>query len=145
VCLLIFKVWKKVRYGSFSEARSNYLSVCSVPKVASNHSTTNDRYGAIAALVMNLSFTRFVPVAATTGGQYEIRMTEVDEESGHAQRLLRLRLHMMRNHEPIAVDFFIDVSDDDVDIDLFTILEYHCPSLLAHLPREIAIDVNLLV
>ena len=71
-------------------------------------------------------------------------MTEVGEESGHAQRLLRLRLHMMRNHEPMAVDFFIDVGDDDVDIDLFTILEYHCPSLLAHLPREIAIDVNLL-
>ncbi len=51
---------------------------------------------------------------------------------------------MMRNHEPVAVDFFIDVGDDDVDIDLFAILEYHCPSLLAHLPREIAIDVNLL-
>jgi hypothetical protein len=48
----------------FSEARRNYLGVRNVPKVASNCSTTNDCFGAIAALHFQSKNYRFTPFAA---------------------------------------------------------------------------------
>ena len=52
---------------------------------------------------------------------------------------------MVRNHEPVAIEFLIHVGDDDVDLDHSTVLQVYWSALLAHLPREIAIDMNMLV
>jgi hypothetical protein len=52
---------------------------------------------------------------------------------------------MVRNYEPSAVDFLIYVGDEDVDLAVSAVLQFQCPTLLAHLPSEIAIDVNVLV
>ena len=58
---------------------------------------------------------------------------------------LRLRLHVVRNHEPAAVNFLVDVRDDVVGLGIFAVLHFWCPALLTHLPRQVAIDVNVLV
>src|SRR4051794_21568023 len=58
-------------------------------------------------------------------------------------QLLRLRLHVVRYYQPTAIKFFIDIRYKGVDLDLVAVLEFRRPSLLGHLPRQIAIHVNM--
>jgi len=60
-------------------------------------------------------------------------------------RLLRLRLHMVRDHEPVTVDFLVDISHEVIELGRPSILHFLFASFLTHLPREVAIDVNMLV
>ena len=60
-------------------------------------------------------------------------------------RLLRLRLHMVRDDKPVAVDFLVDISDKVVELGRTTILHILFAAFLTHLPREVAVDVNMLV
>ena len=60
-------------------------------------------------------------------------------------RLLRLRLHMVRDNKPVAVDFLVDISDKVVELGRTTILHILFAGFLTHLPREVAVDVNMLV
>ena len=60
-------------------------------------------------------------------------------------QLLRLGLHVMGNYEPAAVDFLVDVRDNVVHLLISAVLHFWCPALLPHFPREIAVNVNVLV
>jgi hypothetical protein len=60
-------------------------------------------------------------------------------------RLLRLRLHMVRDDEPVAVNFLVDIGDEIVELGRITILHFLFAGFLTHLPREVAVDVNMLV
>ena len=52
---------------------------------------------------------------------------------------------MVRNYEPAAVNFLVDVRDDVIGLGIFAVLHFWCPALLTHLPRQVGIDVNMLV
>lgn len=57
--------------------------------------------------------------------------------------LLRLRLHVVRHHQPTAIKFFIDIRYEGIDLDLVAVLKFRRSALLRHLPRQIAIHVNM--
>jgi hypothetical protein len=59
--------------------------------------------------------------------------------------LLGFRLHVVGDDKPTAVDLLVDVGDDVVDLLVFAVLHLRSTALLAHLPREIAVGVNVLV
>jgi len=59
--------------------------------------------------------------------------------------LLRLRLHMVRDDEPVAVNFLVDIGDEVVELGRITILHFLFAGFLTHFPREVAVDVNMLV
>ena len=57
--------------------------------------------------------------------------------------LLRFRLHVVGNHEPVTIYFLIHVACDVIHLLNSAVLKYRLPGLLANLVREIAIDVNM--
>jgi hypothetical protein len=57
----------------------------------------------------------------------------------------RLRLRVVGSYQPAAVEFLIDVGDDVVGLSVCAILHFRVPALLTHLPREVTVDVNVLV
>src|SRR5512133_1913592 len=60
-------------------------------------------------------------------------------------QLLRLGLHVMGNYEPAPVAFLVDVRNNVVHLLISAVLHFWCPALLPHFPREIAVNVNVLV
>jgi hypothetical protein len=60
-------------------------------------------------------------------------------------RLLRFRLNVMGNYEPAPIDFLVDVRDNVVHLLISAVLHFWCPVLLPHFPREIAVNVNVLI
>jgi len=52
---------------------------------------------------------------------------------------------MMRDDEPVAVDFLVDIGDEVVEFGRAAILQFLFAGFLTHLPREVAVDVNVLV
>src|ERR1700756_1419340 len=67
--------------------------------------------------------------------------------NGHhtAIRLLRLRLHMVRDYEPLTVDLLVNIRYEVIELGGPAILHFLFAGFLTHLPREVAIDVNMLV
>ena len=52
---------------------------------------------------------------------------------------------MVRNYVPATIYFLVDVSNDVVGLGSAAVLHFRLPGFLTHLPREVAIDVNILV
>ena len=79
--------------------------------------------------------------------KFPITTWEVEMSDDHhaAICLLRLRLHMVRDHEPVTVDFLVDISHEVIELGRPAILHFLFAGFLTHLPREVAIDVNMLV
>jgi hypothetical protein len=80
---------------------------------------------------------------ARSGGRLELEHGRTSSISPGLS--LRLWLNMMGNYEPAPVDFFVDVGNNVVGRGVFAIFHFWGPTLLTDLPREIAIDVNMLV
>jgi hypothetical protein len=50
---------------------------------------------------------------------------------------------MVRDHVPVTVDFLVDISHEVIELGRPAILHFLFASFLTHLPREVAIDVNI--
>src|ERR1700746_2507239 len=59
--------------------------------------------------------------------------------------LLRLRLNMVRDDQPLTIDLLVNIRHEVIEFWRSAVLHFLFASLLTHLPREVAIDVNMLV
>jgi len=76
------------------------------------------------------------------GAQVSSRIFKGKAQRAGMSRLLRLRLNMVGDHEPAAIDSLVDICDEPIDLADGAILHLRLSDLGSNLPSKIANHMN---